>query len=53
MHILDQSASAELDNVFTQKTAIVMDTPTCNKIPVINRDCCPGCGAVFQDKSSE
>ncbi|CCW61704.1 unnamed protein product [Phytomonas sp. EM1] len=50
-HVLDQDASSEMEQVFTNKTSIVMDMPSTFHIPVLGRDCCPGCGALLQGEN--
>lgn len=53
VHVLDQDASQDMANVRENKAAIVMETPSSFKIPVVNTDCCPGCGALLQDQNED
>ncbi|ESS69792.1 hypothetical protein TCDM_01520 [Trypanosoma cruzi Dm28c] len=50
MHVLDQDSTAAMQGVLENKSSIVMDLPSSFHIPVVNRDCCKGCGALLQDK---
>ncbi|RNF18150.1 uncharacterized protein Tco025E_04608 [Trypanosoma conorhini] len=50
MHVLDQDSAAAMQGVLENKSSIVMDMPSSFHIPVVNRDCCKGCGALLQDK---
>eukprot|EP00796_Vickermania_ingenoplastis_P005838 gene5838-4163_t len=51
MTVLDQDHTEPMPFVRTHKAAVVMQSPTSAHIPVVNRDCCPGCGALLQDRS--
>ncbi|EPY28681.1 hypothetical protein STCU_04934 [Strigomonas culicis] len=53
VHVLDQDAGADMAHALAHKAAIVMEAPAAAKIPVVNRDCCPGCGALLQDRSAD
>ncbi|ESL05521.1 hypothetical protein TRSC58_06828 [Trypanosoma rangeli SC58] len=50
MHVLDQDSAVAMQGVLKNKSSIVMDLPSSFHIPVVNRDCCKGCGALLQDK---
>ncbi|RHW71807.1 50S ribosome-binding GTPase [Trypanosoma brucei equiperdum] len=50
MHVLDQDPSAAVREVLENKASIVMEQPSSFAIPVVNRDCCRGCGALLQDQ---
>lgn len=50
MHVLDQDPSTAMQGVLENKASIVMNLPSSFQIPVVNRDCCKGCGALLQDK---
>ncbi|CCW67999.1 unnamed protein product [Phytomonas sp. Hart1] len=47
-HVLGEDLPHAMEPVLRHKTAIVMDTPSGFSIPVLGRDCCSGCGALFQ-----
>ncbi|KAH8614200.1 putative 50S ribosome binding GTPase putative Dynamin family [Trypanosoma vivax] len=50
MHVLDQDPGTHMEEVRENKASIVIDQPSSFRIPVVNRDCCSGCGALLQDR---
>nr|CCD12971.1 unnamed protein product [Trypanosoma congolense IL3000] len=53
MHVLDQDPSTAMQEVRENKAAIVLEQPPSFSIPVVNRDCCRGCGALLQDQDED
>lgn len=53
VHVLDQDATQQMTDLMQHKASFVMDAPSSFHVPVVNQDCCPGCGAQLQNRSDE
>jgi ribosome biogenesis GTPase A len=50
MQLLDSDAASAFQETRENKGAVLMHTSNRFRIPIVNRDPCPGCGATLQDK---
>lgn len=51
VNVLDQDMTTDaMPFVSSQKAAIVMSAPSAARVPVVNVDCCPGCGVLLQNR---